>query len=155
MSAPAVRLQLDDTSKRLIELLQEDGRRSYGELGRAVGLSEAATRQRVSRMVDAGVIQIVAVTDPLQLGFHRMAMLGIRVTGDPRPVAAALAEIDQLAYVVVTLGSFDILAEAVCEDDDALVDLVLARIRAIPGITHVEPLHYAALYKDHYNWGTR
>ncbi|WP_460774391.1 Lrp/AsnC family transcriptional regulator [Microbacterium sp. GXF7504] len=155
MSTSTTRMQLDDVSKRLIELLQEDGRRSYGELGRAVGLSEAAARQRVARMVEAGVIQIVAVTDPMQLGFHRMAMLGIRVTGDPRPIAEQLAALEQLAYVVVTLGSFDILAEAVCEDDDDLVELVLTRIRSIPGVAHVEPLHYAGLYKDHYNWGTR
>ncbi|OZS41220.1 AsnC family transcriptional regulator, partial [Photobacterium sanguinicancri] len=118
--------------------MQEDGRRPYAEIGREVGLSEAATRQRVQRLTEAGVIQIVAVTDPLQLGFPRMAMIGIRVTGDPRTIAEALAEISELAYVVVTLGSFDILAEAICESDEHLVDLISTRIRTIPGIVHTE-----------------
>lgn len=146
---------LDDIAKRIIELLQEDGRRPYAEIGREVGLSEAATRQRVQRLTEAGVIQIVAVTDPLQLGFPRMAMIGIRVTGDPRTIAEALAGITELAYVVVTLGSFDILAEAICESDEHLVDLISTRIRTIPGIVHTESLLYAGLYKDLYNWGTR
>ncbi|WP_314649943.1 Lrp/AsnC family transcriptional regulator [uncultured Microbacterium sp.] len=146
---------LDDIAKRIIELLQEDGRRPYAEIGREVGLSEAATRQRVQRLTEAGVIQIVAVTDPLQLGFPRMAMIGIRVTGDPRTIAEALAGITELAYVVVTLGSFDILAEAICESDEHLVDLISTRIRTIPGVVHTESLLYAGLYKDLYNWGTR
>ncbi|MFF7294150.1 Lrp/AsnC family transcriptional regulator [Microbacterium sp. NPDC008134] len=146
---------LDDISKRIIELLQEDGRRPYAEIGREVGLSEAATRQRVQRMTDAGTIQIVAVTDPLQLGFHRMSMIGIRVTGDPRAVAEQLTEITELAYVVVTLGSFDILVEAVCENDADLLELIATRIRTIPGVVHTESLLYAGLYKDLYNWGTR
>jgi Lrp/AsnC family transcriptional regulator for asnA, asnC and gidA len=146
---------LDDVSKKIVELLQEDGRRPYAEIGRAVGLSEAAARQRVQRMTEAGIIQIVAVTDPMQLGFHRMSMIGIRVTGDPREIAQELTKIPELAYVVVTLGTFDILVEAVCEDDQHLIDLIASRIRAIPGIAHTESLLYAGLYKDLYNWGTR
>ena len=148
-------LGLDDVAKRIIELLQEDGRRPYAEIGRAVGLSEAATRQRVQRLQEAGVLQIVAVTDPTQLGFHRMALIGIRVTGDPRDVAEQLSHIDALAYVVVTFGSFDIIAEAVCEDDADLMTLIATRIRTLSGVTHTECLTYAGLYKDKYNWGTR
>lgn len=146
---------LDDVSKKIVELLQEDGRRPYAEIGRAVGLSEAAARQRVQRMTEAGVIQIVAVTDPLQLGFHRMSMIGIKVSGDPREIAEELTKIPELAYVVVTLGTFDILVEAVCEDDEHLIELIASRIRAVPGIAHTESLLYAGLYKDLYNWGTR
>jgi Lrp/AsnC family transcriptional regulator for asnA, asnC and gidA len=154
MSTPKQPL-LDDVSKKIVELLQEDGRRPYAEIGRAVGLSEAAARQRVQRMTDAGIIQIVAVTDPMQLGFHRMSMIGIRVTGDPREVAEELTRIPELAYVVVTLGTFDILVEAVCEDDQHLIELIASRIRTVPGVAHTESLLYAGLYKDLYNWGTR
>ena len=146
---------LDDISKRIIELLQEDGRRPYAEIAREVGLSEAAARQRVQRMTEAGIIQIVAVTDPMQLGFHRMSMIGIRVSGNPREIAQELTTIPELAYVVVTLGTFDILVEAVCENDEHLIELIATRIRTIPGITHTESLLYAGLYKDLYNWGTR
>ncbi|MFD5226287.1 Lrp/AsnC family transcriptional regulator [Microbacterium sp. NPDC058342] len=146
---------LDEVSKRIIELLQQDGRRPYAEIGRAVGLSEAAVRQRVQRLTESGVMQIVAVTDPRQLGFSRMAMIGIRVQGDPREVAEAVKAFDEIAYVVVTLGSFDVLAEAICESDEDLLELVSTRVRAIPGVAETECLLYAGLHKDFYNWGTR
>ncbi|AZS48562.1 MULTISPECIES: Lrp/AsnC family transcriptional regulator [Microbacterium] len=155
MSTKPSQPALDDISKRIVELLQEDGRRPYAEIAREVGLSEAAARQRVQRMTEAGIIQIVAVTDPMQLGFHRMSMIGIRVSGDPREIAEELTTIPELAYVVVTLGTFDILVEAVCENDEHLIDLIATRIRTIPGITHTESMLYAGLYKDLYNWGTR
>jgi len=155
MSTKSSQPALDDISKRIVELLQEDGRRPYAEIAREVGLSEAAARQRVQRMTEAGIIQIVAVTDPMQLGFHRMSMIGIRVSGDPREIAEELTRIPELAYVVVTLGTFDILVEAVCENDEHLIDLIATRIRTIPGITHTESMLYAGLHKDLYNWGTR
>ncbi|MEV7632345.1 Lrp/AsnC family transcriptional regulator [Microbacterium sp. NPDC089318] len=155
MSDRAKTSVLDDVSKRIIELLQQDGRRPYAEIGRAVGLSEAAVRQRVQRLTDSGVMQIVAVTDPRQLGFSRMAMIGIRTSGDPREVADAVKAFDEIAYVVVTLGTFDVLAEAICESDEDLLELVSMRVRAIPGVEHTESLIYAGLHKDFYNWGTR
>ena len=146
---------LDEVSKRIIEQLQEDGRRPYASIGKAVGLSEAAVRQRVQRLIDSGVMQIVAVTDPLQVGFNRQAMIGVRAEGDLQDVADRLAEITDIDYVVITAGSFDLLVEAVCEDDDALLDLVSSRIRAIPGVRSTETFVYLKLCKQHYNWGTR
>jgi Lrp/AsnC family transcriptional regulator, regulator for asnA, asnC and gidA len=146
---------LDDVSKRIIEQLQEDGRRPYASIGKAVGLSEAAVRQRVQRMLDSGVMQIVAVTDPLQVGFSRQAMIGLRVQGDLSSVADALAAMTEVDYVVVTAGSFDLLAEAVCEDDDALLHLINSRIRTIPGVKSTETFVYLKLRKQLYNWGTR
>ncbi|WP_380160778.1 Lrp/AsnC family transcriptional regulator [Kineococcus sp. R86509] len=151
LPAPA----LDDVSKRIIEVLQEDGRMSYAAIGKAVGLSEAAVRQRVQRLLDGGVMQIVAVTDPVQVGFARQAMIGIRAEGDTRVVADRLAELAQIDYVVVTAGSFDILVEVVCEDDDGLLELINARIRAIPGVVATETFVYLKLRKQLYNWGTR
>lgn len=146
---------LDDVSKRIIEQLQEDGRRPYAAIGKAVGLSEAAARQRVQRLVDAGVMQVVAVTDPVQVGFARQAMIGLRVEGDVVPVADALAELAEVDYVVVTAGSFDLLAEVVCEDDDSLLELLNGRIRSLPGVRSTETFVYLQLRKQLYNWGTR
>lgn len=146
---------LDDLSKQIIEQLQEDGRRAYATIGKAVGLSEAAVRQRVQRLIDTGVMQIVAVTDPLQVGFTRQAMIGIRVDGDIVSVADALAGMDEVDYVVITAGSYDLLAEVVCEDDDHLVDLLSSRIRALPGVRTTETFVYLRLRKQLYNWGTR
>ena len=146
---------LDEVSKTIIELLQEDGRRSYSDIGREVGLSEAAVRQRVQRLTESGVMQIVAVTDPMQLGFRRQAMIGIRVTGDTRVVAEAVAAIEAIDYVVITVGSFDILAEVVCEDDEDLLALINDSIRPIEGVLSTETFIYAKLQKQLYNWGTR
>lgn len=146
---------LDEVSKQIIEHLQDDGRQSYATIGRSVGLSEAAVRQRVQRLLDAGVVQIVAVTDPLQVGFRRQAMIGVRVDGDLGPVGDALAELDEVAYVVTTAGSFDVLAEVVCEDDDQLLALLSDRIRTLPGVRSTETFVYLKLNKQHYNWGTR
>lgn len=147
--------QLDDVSKAIIELLQSDGRRSYAEIGKQVGLSEAAVRQRVQRLTESGVMQIVAVTDPLQLGFTRQAMIGIRATGDTRELADRLAEIPEIDYVVLTAGSFDLLAEVVCEDDEQLIALLNSRIRRLDGVLTTETFVYLRLHKQHYDWGTR
>ncbi len=154
--APAPKpVQLDDVSKAIIEQLQDDGRRSYAEIGKAVGLSEAAVRQRVQKLTDSGVMQVVAVTDPMQLGFFRQAMIGIRVTGDTTRVARLLGEIPAVDYVVLTAGSFDILAEVVCEDDEQLIDLLNQEIRGIDGVQSTETFVYLKLQKQFYNWGTR
>ena len=146
---------LDEASKRLIEELQQDGRRSYTALGQAVGLSEAAVRQRVQRLVDTRVIQIVAVTDPLHVGFTRQAMIGLRVDGDPVEVAERLAAVAEIDYVVITAGSFDILLEVVCEDDDHLLRLISESIRSDPAVRASETFVYLRLAKQTYSWGTR
>ena len=137
-----------------IEQLQEDGRRSYAAIGKAVGLSEAAVRQRVQRLQDAGVMQIVAVTDPLTLGFHRQAMIAIKTDGDLEKVADQLSNMDEIDYVVISAGSFDVLAEVVCEDDDHLLE-ILGRVRAVPYVTSTETFVYLKLRKQTYSWGTR
>lgn len=155
MSTKRTSAALDETSKAIIEQLQRDGRRSYAEIGKAVGLSEAAVRQRVQKLTDAGVMQIVAVTDPMRLGFSRQAMLGIRVSGDTRIVADRLAEMSEISYVVLSAGSFDIIAEVVCEDDDGLIELLNEKIRGIEGVSSTESFLYLQLTKQKYDWGTR
>ncbi len=151
---PAASIALDDISKRIIEQLQADGRRSYAAIGKAVGLSEAAVRQRVQRLQDTGVMQIVAVTDPLTLGFHRQAMIGLKCDGDLEKVADDLAAMAEIDYVVITAGSFDLLLEVVCEDDDHLLE-ILSRVRGVPSVTSTETLVYLKLRKQTYTWGTR
>lgn len=155
MASRSKPVHLDEVSKAIVEQLQTDGRRSYAEIGKAVGLSEAAVRQRVQKLTEAGVMQVVAVTDPMQLGFYRQAMIGIRVMGDTTHVAEELSNMRAVDYVVLTAGSFDILAEVVCEDDDDLIDLLNSRIRAIAGVQSTETFVYLRLQKQFYNWGTR
>lgn len=152
---PSSNVALDDAAKQIIEQLQEDGRRPYAAIGKAVGLSEAAVRQRVQRLQEAGVIQIVAVTDPIQVGFDRQAMIGVRTDHEVLKVADRLADLPEVDYVVVTAGSFDLLVEVVCEDDAHLLEVVSERIRAIEGVRDTETFVYLRLHKQHYNWGTR
>lgn len=146
---------LDEVSKAIIEQLQQDGRRSYAAIGKVVGLSEAAVRQRVQRLIESGVMQVVAVTDPMELGFARQAMVGIRVTGPLEPVADQLAELDEVDYVVVTAGTYDLLAEVVCESDEHLLELISGRIRSIDGVVATETFMYLQLRKQTYSWGVR
>ena len=146
---------LDDVSRAIIEQLQQDGRRSYAAIGKVVGLSEAAVRQRVQRLVESGVMQVVAVTDPLELGFARQAMIGVTVEGPLEAAADALAEMEEIDYVVITAGSFDLLAEVVCESDEHLLELLSTRIRAVPGVRATESFVYLRLRKQTYSWGVR
>ena len=145
---------MDDTSKAIIEQLQQDGRRSYASIGKAVGLSEAAVRQRVQKLVDARVMQVVAVTDPLQLGFTRQAMIGIRSDRDMVATADLVAALDAVDYCLVVAGSFDIMAEVVCASDDDLLHII-NEIRNIDGVRETETFLYLSLRKQEYNWGTR
>jgi Lrp/AsnC family transcriptional regulator for asnA, asnC and gidA len=146
---------LDEVSKAIIEELQQDGRRSYAAIGKVVGLSEAAVRQRVQRLIDNNVMQVVAVTDPLELGFARQAMIGIRARGDLEPIADELAGMEEVDYVVITAGSFDLLAEVVCESDEHLLDVLSHRIRAIEDVVSTETFMYLKLRKQTYSWGVR
>jgi Lrp/AsnC family transcriptional regulator for asnA, asnC and gidA len=146
---------LDATNKAIIEQLQADGRQAYATIAKAVGLSEAAVRQRVNRLLESGVMQVVAVTDPLTLGFKRQAMVGIRTEGDIRAVAETLAKLPEVDYVVLTAGSFDILVELVCSDDDHLLRVLNDQIRAIDGVRDTETFVYLKLAKQTYTWGTR
>ncbi len=146
--------ELDDIDKAIIRELQQDGRMSYADLGPAVGLSQAAVRQRVQRLIERNVMQVVAVTDPTRVGFSLQAMLGITAEGDVRAVAAAIAAVPEMSYVVITAGRYDILAEVVARDADALLALVNERIRSIPGVTRTETLTYLRLEKQTYTWGT-
>jgi Lrp/AsnC family transcriptional regulator for asnA, asnC and gidA len=146
---------LDESNRAIIEELQRDGRRPYSAIAAAVGLSEAAVRQRVQRLRDTGVIQVVAVTDPKQVGFSRQAMVGIRADGDVRSLATRLAAVPEIDYVVMCAGGFDILAEVVCEDDAHLLALLNSTVRVLPGVRHAETFVYLELTKQTYTWGTR
>lgn len=148
-------ISLDPTDQALIRLLQQDGRRPYTQLAKEVGLSEAAVRQRVQRLLDQGTMQIVAVTDPLQLGLARQAMIMIRVEGDVRAVADRLEQIDEVDYLVLTAGSVDLIAEVVVTDDESLLELLNDRIRSVEGVVGTETVMYLALRKQTYQWGTR
>jgi Lrp/AsnC family transcriptional regulator for asnA, asnC and gidA len=154
-AAVAAGTLLDGPNRAIIEALQRDGRQPYGTIAEAVGLSEAAVRRRVQRLRESGIMQIVAVTDPLQLGFTRQAMIGVSVEGDVRRVAEKLSALPEVDYVVMCAGSFDILIEIVCEDDERLLHVLNDSVRCIPGVRATETFLYLKLAKQTYSWGTR
>lgn len=147
--------ELDEADKALIELLQTDGRMSYTRLAGEVGLSEAAVRQRVQRLIEGNVVQVVAVTDPLRLGFRRQAMVGVKTEGDIAAIADLLAAIPEVDYVVFVAGSYDLMFEIVCEDDDHLLSILNDKVRSIPGVRTTDTYTYLRLHKQTYAWGTR
>jgi len=145
---------LDDTDRAIIELLQADGRMPFTKVAVEVGLSEGAIRQRVQRLTDAGVMQIVAVTDPLSLGMRRVALVGARVSGAAETTAAALAEMDEVEYLVATTGRYDIMFEVVTDDDTHLMQL-LSRLRSRDDIMEAEAFVCLKLFKQTFSWGAR
>ncbi len=147
--------QLDAVDEAIITVLQEDGRRPYGEIGAAVGLSEAATRQRINRLRESGVMRIVAVADPLALGRGVVATVGVRVSGDARVVAAALADHEAVEYVVLVAGSFDLLCEVVCADEAALLDVIHDGIRSVDGVRETETFMHLRTDKNVFSWARR
>jgi Lrp/AsnC family transcriptional regulator for asnA, asnC and gidA len=150
---PESKVVIDDVDKRIIEQLQQDGRRPYTQMAPAVGLSEAAVRQRVQRLIDSGILQIVGVTDPKAIGFGRQAMIGLIVEGDARKVADLVSAMDEVVYVVLTAGSLDVLVEVVVEDDEHLLELLNEKIRAIEGVRRTETFVYLRIHKETYAWG--
>ena len=147
-------LVLDEVGKAILRELQEDGRRSYTAIASAVGLSEAAVRQRVKAMVESGMVQVVAVTDPITLGFGVMATIGVTAVGDSRAVAEALSEIDEVDYCVLTSGRYDLQLEVVCRDNEHLLTILNDRIRTVPGVRETETSICLRVHKQTYNYGT-
>jgi len=143
---------IDEKDREIIKYLQTDGRMAFSALGRLIGLSDAATRQRVNRLTARGVIDIVAVTDPVKIGLGYQALLGITVTDDARKLATEIGAMDDAVYVVMTAGRYDLIVELVCADGDTFIAHV-NRIRTIEGVEGVETLPYLGITKQTYDWG--
>jgi Lrp/AsnC family transcriptional regulator, regulator for asnA, asnC and gidA len=149
----------DDVSaldKRIIEHLQQDGRRPFTQIAADLGVSEAAVRARTNRLVERGILQVVGVTDPLKLGFQQQAMIGVRCERDRLlQVAEAVSAFAEVDYVVITAGAFDLLIEVVCENNEALLRFLTERLRAVEGVRETETFVYLRMVKQTYQWGTR
>jgi Lrp/AsnC family transcriptional regulator, regulator for asnA, asnC and gidA len=144
---------VDPVDRRIVAALQRDGRRPFTAIARDLGISEAAVRQRVTRLQSAGVMQVVAVADPMTLGFKTMAMVAISVDGRARKQAAeAVRRLPEVSYLVLTAGSFDMLAEVVCEDNDHLLRLLSEDLARIDGVRQTQTFMYLRLLKEAYTW---
>ena len=148
--------EISELDKRIIEHLQQDGRRPFTQIATALGVSEATVRSRTNRLVERDILQIVGVTDPLKLGFQQQAMIGVRCEASELLEAADLINaFPEVDYLVVTAGSYDLLVEVVCEDNEALLQFLTEKLRRVPGVRETETFVYLRMLKQVYTWGTR
>jgi Lrp/AsnC family transcriptional regulator for asnA, asnC and gidA len=148
--APARRV--DDLDRRIIEALQENGRESFRSIAARLGVSEATVRARYARLTGEGILQVVAVTNPLGLGYEQ-ALVGIKTSGPPDHVADEIAKWPEADYVVVSAGQFDCLVEVVATDRRHLLDLT-NRMRGLDGVVSTETFFYLEMWKQLYDWGS-
>ncbi len=144
--------ELDEVDRRIVEALQLDGRIPVTSIAKKIGLSQPATRQRVQRLIESRIVQIAAITNPDTHGYKRSAMIGVRTSGDLRDVARAIAQIPEAYYVVVCAGSYDLLIEIMCRDDQHMLDLV-TQIRGVQGVISTESFAFLDLVKWEYSPG--
>jgi Lrp/AsnC family transcriptional regulator for asnA, asnC and gidA len=150
------RQALDDLDKSIIQCLQADGRRPYAQIGRQLKVPEATVRQRAERLISRGIVQVVGVTDPLAMGFQQPALIGLKVEpGKLDEIADRIAQLDEVTYLVVTAGRFDLVCEVVCEDNEHLLRVLTESLASIKGIRSTETLVELRFVKESYQWGTR
>jgi Lrp/AsnC family transcriptional regulator, regulator for asnA, asnC and gidA len=157
-SIPAAgrRPALDDLDKAIIKCLQQDGRRPYAQIGRELKVPEATVRQRAERLISRGIVQIVGVTDPLAMGFQQPALIGLKVeAGRLEEISQQIGALDEVTYLVVTAGRYDLVCEVVCEDNDHLLRVLTERFAEIKGIRSTETLVELRFVKESYQWGAR
>ncbi|HEV2581482.1 MAG TPA: Lrp/AsnC family transcriptional regulator [Ktedonobacteraceae bacterium] len=143
---------IDEIDQRIIEALQLDGRRPFTRLASELGISEASVRQRVANLINTQVMQIVAITNPFKMGFSLGGMIGIRVSGDRLlEVAQEIATFDEVIYLIICAGSFDLLAEVVCQDNDHLLNFLTEKLYKVPGVQQTETFMYLRVVKQN-NW---
>ena len=146
--------RLDEVDRGIIVALQRNGREPFRRIAAGLGVSEATVRARYTRLVGDEILQVTGVTNPLGLGFEAQALVGVRTSGPPEPVAEEIAQWEEAGYVVITAGQFDVLVELVCEDRRHLLELT-SRIRGIDSVTSTESFLYLELCKQVYEWGVR
>ena len=153
---PGRRAAFDDLDKAIIKCLQADGRRPYAQIGRQLEVPEATVRQRAERLITRGVVQIVGVTDPLAMGFQQPALIGLKVDpGKLAEIADQIAALEEVTYVVITAGRYDLFCEVVCEDNEHLLRVLTDRLAGIDGIRSTETLVELRFVKESYQWGAR
>jgi Lrp/AsnC family transcriptional regulator, regulator for asnA, asnC and gidA len=156
ITQPGKRPPLDDLDKAIIQCLQLDGRRPYAQIGRELKVPEATVRQRAERLIGRGVVQVVGVTDPLAMGFQQPALIGLKVDAARiEQIAEQIALLDEVTYLVVTAGRFDMVCEVVCEDNEHLLKVLTGSLAGIDGIRSTETLVELRFVKESYQWGTR
>lgn len=151
---PVPNLDLDEIDRKLIAALQVDGRTPFSVLAQELNMSASSVRYRVQRLQDSGLFQIVGIANPLNIGFDRLALIGIKCEAGTAPtVCEALTDLQETSYVVLTSGSFDVMVEVVCRDVEHFTNLMFGTLQKIPGVLHTESFFVLKAHKLAYGWG--
>jgi Lrp/AsnC family transcriptional regulator for asnA, asnC and gidA len=148
--APAQRV--DELDRGIIEALQANGRVPFRRIAARLGVSEATVRARYARLVSAGILQVVAVTNPLGLGYEQ-ALVAVKTSGAPDEIADEISRWPEADYVIATAGQFDIVVEIVASDRRHLLELT-NRMRSLPDVVSTETFMYLEMWKQLYDWGS-
>lgn len=149
MDSHSNKSSVDEIDQRIIEALQQDGRRPFTKIAADIGISEASVRQRVAHLINTQVMQIVAVTNPIKLGYTMASMIGIRVSGERLlEVAQEISAFEEVIYLILCTGSFDMLAEVVCQDNDHFLRFLTEKLYKIHGVQQAETYMYLRVYKQ-------
>jgi len=152
-SLPHGTLTLDDLDRHIMKLLRHDGRLTYAEMARTVGVSEPTVRKRIDRLIEGGAMTIMARINPAPIGFPVDAFIGVRAErGRVMEVGSKLAAMEHVAYVAYVAGSFDIVIEAFLPDTEGLFKFLNEDLEAIDGISYSETWHVLRTEKFFYNW---
>jgi Lrp/AsnC family transcriptional regulator for asnA, asnC and gidA len=142
---------LDETDLNIIEALRKDGRVAFAQIAEQLGVSPGMVRQRYTRLVDQGFLKVVAITNPIRMGYKTMAMIGIRVDGSKLlDVAEKISKLEEVIYLVVSSGRFDIFAEVVCRDHEDLLRFITEKLSTIDGVRESESFLHLKIVKEVY-----
>jgi len=149
--AAAATRKIDDIDRQIIATLKEDGRMPFAQIARRLGISPGMVRQRFHRLAQDGVLQVVPVTNPTLMGYHMMALIGVRADGNRlREIARQLASFEEIIYLVICTGTYDILIEVICRDNAHLLQFLTERLRAVEGVRDTETFIYLEIVKEAY-----
>ncbi len=144
---------MDELDRLILQTLQEDGRAPFTQIAKQAGVSETTIRSRYRSLVAEGIVRTVGIVDPYTLGFQAPAIISISVEpSTAEQVAKAITELPEVSYLVMTLGTCDLVVEVFCRDLPHLTNLVTRQIRVIPGVRSTETLIIARSYKLSYRW---
>ena len=142
---------LDEIDRQIIEALQVDGRVAFAQIAEQLNVSPGMIRLRYNRLVEQGYLKVVAITNPLRMGFTTMAMIGIRADGSKLlEVAEKISKLDEVIYMIVSSGRFDIFAEVVCRDHEDLLRFITEKLSTVDGVRKSESFMHLKIVKEVY-----
>lgn len=151
MDNEIVNQALDDIDRAVMDAMQKDGRASFAQVAESLGVSAGMIRLRYNRLVDMGILKVVAISNPMKMGFKSMAMIGIRVDGSRMlEVAERISKLEEVIYLVVTSGRFDLFAEVMCRDQTHFVEFLTKKLSAIEGVRESESFMHLRIVKEIY-----